>query len=345
VASGAFVLPVAPCVASGVRFAVGRSRCWFHAIKATLALALLGSFVLACAPITAPLGTGNDVPAIEADAFLTRDGLHLPLRHWDATNPRAVIVALHGMGDYSEAFAMPGPWWAAHGITTFAYDQRGFGRSPHAGLWAGASVLRTDLCDFVDAVHGRYPGVPVYALGESMGGAVVLSALADSRPLQVRGVILAAPAVWAREDMPLTYRVALWLAAHTLPWLRLSGEGMGIWPSDNVPMLIRLHNDPAFQHSVRADQIYGLVNLMDAARRAPEQLSDPPPIFFLYGAHDQVIPKEPTRAVIAALGSKAETHRFPNGYHMLLRDLDAETVWTDIASWIGKTAGAKQTAN
>ena len=61
---------------------------------------------------------------------MTRDGLHLPLREWDAKNPKAVIVALHGMSDYSEAFEMPAPWWAEHGITTIAYDQRGFGRAP-----------------------------------------------------------------------------------------------------------------------------------------------------------------------------------------------------------------------
>ena len=285
-----------------------------------------------------------DTPAIEAHAFLTRDGLRLPLRHWDAKHPRAVIVALHGMGDYSEAFSMPGPWWAAHGITTFAYDQRGFGRSPHAGLWAGGANLRMDLYDFVDAVHRRFPHIPVYALGESMGGAVVLSALAGPRRLDVKGVILAAPAVWAREDMPLSYRVVLWLAAHTVPWLHVSGEGMEIWPSNNVPMLIKLHNDPVFQHSVRIDQVYGLVNLMDAARMAPQNLADPPPILFLYGAHDQIIPKEPTKEVIAALGGKAAVIRVPKGYHMLLRDLDAKTVWRTIADWISRTDAMKMTA-
>ena len=39
---------------------------------------------------------------------------------------QAVIVALHGMSDYSHAFAMPGAFWAKAGITVYAYDQRGF---------------------------------------------------------------------------------------------------------------------------------------------------------------------------------------------------------------------------
>ncbi len=288
----------------------------------------------ACAPVVAPRGVANDVPSIESQYFVTRDGLRLPLRRWDAKQPKAVIVALHGMSDYSEAFDMPGPYWAAQGITTYAYDQRGFGAAPDPGLWGGGGTMRRDLSDFVDAVHARYPGLPVYALGESMGGAVVLSALASKDPPRIAGAILCAPAVWGRRDMPLPYRVALWLSAHTMPWLQVSGEGLHIWPSDNIAMLRKLSRDPLYQHSARADQVYGLVNLMDAARAAPAHLADPPPVLLLYGAKDQVIPAGPTTAVIAALGHKAEVQRFPNGYHMLLRDLDRKEVWQTIVGWI-----------
>lgn len=278
-------------------------------------------------------GATSDTPAIEGDAFLTRDGLRLPLRHWDADHPRAIIVALHGMSDYSEAFDLPGPYWAAHGITTYAYDQRGFGRAPDPGAWAGASTMRADLDDFVDAARARYPNVPVYVLGESMGGAVVLTALAGPRPPHVDGAILVAPAVWSREDMPMLYRVALWFAAHVMPAAHFSGEGLHIVACDNIAVLRKLSRDPVYQHSARADQVYGLVNLMDEARRAPEYLSDPPSILFLYGAKDQVIPAKPTQAVVAELGSRADVRRDENGYHMLLRDLDGESQWKIVADW------------
>ena len=46
--------------------------------------------------------------ATAADTFLARDGEKLPLRKWAADHPNAVIIALHGMSDYSDAFAMPG---------------------------------------------------------------------------------------------------------------------------------------------------------------------------------------------------------------------------------------------
>jgi acylglycerol lipase len=288
----------------------------------------------ACAPVLAPHGLDSATPALASEYFLTRDGEKLPLRVWGTDHPRAVIVALHGMSDYSNAFAMPGEWWAKRDIATLAYDQRGFGQSNHSGLWAGGDVLRRDLDDAVDAARLRYPGTPIFTLGESMGGAVVLSALASNDPPKADGVILVAPAVWSRADMPLSYRAALWMSAHTMPWLHVSGSGLKIWPSDNVPMMRALARDPLFQHKTRADAVWGLVNLMDEARHAPEHLARVPPILFLYGKNDQVIPAEPTEAVIKALGERAEIHRYDHGYHMLLRDLDAETVWQDVVNWI-----------
>jgi acylglycerol lipase len=270
---------------------------------------------------------------------VARDGVRLPLRRWDADGaPRAVIVALHGMSDYSNAFDPPAKVWSKLGITTLAYDQRGFGRSDNVGLWAGADVMRTDLDDAVSAARARYPGVPVFALGESMGGAVVLTAQASAEPPAVDGLILVAPAVWSRGDMPLLYRTSLFLGAHLLPGMILSNSAAGrvvtITPSDNVPMLRALGRDPLFQKKTRTDTLFGLVNLMDEARTAPERITSAPPVLFLYGANDQIIPAKPTQAVIAALGTKATVKRYDHGWHMLLRDLEGESVDHDVAEWV-----------
>jgi alpha-beta hydrolase superfamily lysophospholipase len=235
--------------------------------------------------------------------------------------------------------------WAKQGITTIAYDQRGFGRSPNPGVWAGADTMRADLNDAVAAARIRYPGVPVYALGESMGGAVVVTSLASANPpradapiLSVDGVILVAPAVWSRGDMPMLYRTALFLGAHLLPGMILSNNAaksvVKITPSDNVPMLIALGRDPLFQKRTRTDTLYGLVNLMDEARTAPDGIKTAPPILFLYGANDQIIPAKPTEAVIGGLGTKATVRKYAHGYHMLLRDLEGEAVDKDVADWI-----------
>ena len=141
----------------------------------------------ACAGVTAPPGSGNVTPHFEDGFLIARDGMQLPLREWKAGGdaPMAVIIALHGMSDYSNAFDLPGTEWAKRGITSLAIDQRGFGRSDNPGLWAGGDVMRSDLDDFAIAAHARFPGVKIFAAGESMGGAVLLTALSSPFHLSV----------------------------------------------------------------------------------------------------------------------------------------------------------------
>src|SRR6476646_2616983 len=257
--------------------------CGASAVLRALIL-IFAALTAACAPRLAAQGPEMRMPAIErsggtgadTERYVTRDGLRLGLKHWDAPAPFAAIVALHGMSDYSNAFALPAPWWAEHGITTYAYDQRGFGRSPQLGIWPGNDVLRRDLDDFVDVVKARHPGLPVYVLGESMGGAVAMTAFASDEPPKADGLILVSPAVWSRRTMPLSYRVALWLTSHTFRGWSLSGSGLKIVPSDNIPMLIAIGRDPLFQKKARADAIYGLVSLMDEAYDSPARLNKLP---------------------------------------------------------------------
>src|SRR5260370_1286892 len=111
-------------------------------------------------------------------------------------------------------------------------------------------------------------GVPFYLLGDSMGGAVAVEAMTgeSGTPVpDVDGVILTAPAVWGRATMDLVPRLALWAGVRLAPGLTLTGRGLEIKPSDNIPMLRALSRDPLVIKETRVDTIYGLVDLMDAA--------------------------------------------------------------------------------
>jgi alpha-beta hydrolase superfamily lysophospholipase len=265
--------------------------------------------------------------------YVARDGTNLGLTRWIAAKPKAVLVALHGMNDYSNAFAIPAPWWADNGISTYAYDQRGFGKSPQRGIWPGGDLMRRDLADFVDVVRARYPDLPVFVLGESMGGAVAMTAFASDMRPRANGLILIAPAVWGRDTMPFLYRVALWTGARTFRGASFSGSGLKITPTDNIEVLRANGRDPLFLKNSRTDAIYGLVGLMGEAYSSAPNLTNTP-LLYLYGGRDEIIPKRPTETVMGGLGPKAKVTTYPTGYHMLLRDLNAEPRWADVASWI-----------
>ncbi|MEQ8380705.1 alpha/beta hydrolase [Parvibaculum sp.] len=305
-----------------------------------LPLFLLLMSLSACAPQMMTVGDPVFQPRIErasAARAVMADGARLPMLVFAAERPRAVILALHGFNDYSNAFAAPGPgpWLAEQGVTLYAVDQRGFGRAPGRGLWAGDARMAEDVATLVKLVREQHPGLPVYLLGISMGGAVAMRTMTLPEPPEVDGLILAAPAVWGWENLNRLYAATLWTAAHLAPSATLTGRGLEIWPSDNIEMLRALGRDPLVIKETRIDTLYGLVGLMDRAYGAAPEIRVP--VLLLYGGKDEIVPPD---AVTGAFGAMRDAHVnvtaicYPGGYHMLLRDLEREVVWRDVAAWI-----------
>ena len=128
--------------------------------------------------------------------------------------------------------------------------------------------MTRDLHDYIDAVSHRNPGVPLYVIGESMGGAVTLATFGASDAPQVQGVILVAPAVWGGDTMNPLYRSVLWTVVHVMPDHEFTGSDLRVLASNNIPMLRALVADPLVHKRSRADSIYGMVHLMDSAYRS-----------------------------------------------------------------------------
>ena len=304
--------------------------------------------VSACAdPYVYPSNGDQAEPQLKNTFARMEDGYRLPLKRWQSIgDTRAVILSLHGLNDYSFAFDSLGHYLSNLGITVIAYDQRGFGRTDGAGLWHGSERLSADLVTMTGLLREHYGDVPLYLLGESMGGAVILTTLA-STPLDVDGIVLVAPAVWSRNSMPYYQRIALWLAAHTIPARQLTGDGLDIQPSDNIDMLKALGRDQLVIKATRVDVLYGISNLMDMAMLASEHV--PGNILLLYGEKDEIIPAIPTCDMAENLSHNGVTHLsaiiYEDGYHMLTRDLQAAVVLQDIAAWIAEQSSLAETGN
>jgi len=295
-----------------------------------------------CAPSLQPPGTGIDAQRLDEGRFVTHDGIELKVKAWRPRGqPKAAILALHGFNDYRNFIDDSAAEWAGQGIVTYAYDQRGFGEAPDPGIWAGTEPLVRDAGDMARLLRARDPSLPLFLLGESMGGAVAILTMAGDRPPPVDGVILAAPALWGRQYMPGIQSGSLDFLAHAMPWFPVDGRGTGRVPSDNVPMLRKLGNDKLVLKYNRIDAIYGLVNLMEAAQQAAPRFAAT--ALILLGGNEQLIPKGPVDSFLKGLPGEAAGRQrlavYPKGFHMLLRDLGAEAVRGDVAAWIaGRSA-------
>lgn len=271
--------------------------------------------------------------------FHSFDGAPLGLSAWTPANgeePWAVIVGLHGMNDYGEAtYYLAGPWFAERGVATYAYDARGFGRSPRRGVWGGERLMTEDLRTAIDVARRRHPNAVIAVVGNSMGAATTIAAFGSERPPNADRIILVAPAVWGWSTMPDAYALTLWTGAHTFPWRAVTpprSVARRITPSDNIDMLRRIGRDPNMLFETRIDAVYGLVNLMEAASRRASNLRGN--VAFLYGARDQIIPRASALQAAARLPPTARTAVYENGYHMLLRDRQAEVVYEDVLAFL-----------
>jgi acylglycerol lipase len=298
---------------------------------------LLLAWLAGCAtPLVQSPGAHPTAPRLEADRVIAADGTTLPLSVWrPQAAPRAIGLALHGFNDYSQAFVEVGTFLAAAGIATYAYDQRGFGATAQRGIWPGTDRLLDDARTVAALLRQAHPGLPLYLLGESMGGAVAMSVLAET-PAAADGTVLVAAAVWGRATMNPLQRSLLWLLTHSVPGWRLSGRGLGLTASDNEAMLRALGEDPLVLREARVDALWGLANLMDRALAAAPGLAVP--ALVLYGERDEIIPLRPVCRMLATLTASARVALYPNGYHMLTRDLDAAVVLEDLAAWLADPA-------
>ncbi len=290
----------------------------------------------ACAPRIMPPGEAVAPAAINDDHLRMPDGARLPLRTWKPDgNPHVVVLALHGFNDYSNAFDAPARTLTRHGVLTYAYDQRGFGDAPHTGIWPGVRGLTSDLRIASRLIKARHPGTPLVLLGESMGSSVIMAAMAEDDPPTADRIVLSAPAVWARVIMRNWQRGLLSFFAHTIRAVQFTGQGMGKVPSDNIGMLRKLGRDPKVIKWTRVDAVYGLVNLMDAALDATPALRGD--VLILLGQNEDIIPGFAMKAFRSRLPMNecgVRVAQYDSGFHMLLRDLNADRVLGDITAWV-----------
>ena len=289
-----------------------------------------------CAPYIISHNEQTNTPElIHQQYFIASDSTRLPIKIWGKPE-NAIVIALHGFNDYSNFIHNAANNLANYGYQTLSFDQRGFGKTESRGYWSGTEKMLQDVYEFILLIKKQHPNVPIYLFGESMGGAVALLTSTRYENLPIDGLILSAPAVWGWETMPWYQRWSLSIASYTIPWMTFTGKGLKIKPSDNIPMLRALGQDPNIIRTTRVDAMHGLTQLMGEALQQATHLDKR--TLILYGEKDEVIPKEPTAMMLENLPENIATTiaLYENGYHMLLRDLQGNVVLGDILAWINK---------
>ncbi len=286
-----------------------------------------------------PEGEGENAgPATASQAhsqgwFAGAGGLSLFRQTWRPPGrPRAVLLNIHGLGDHSGLY----PTLVDHCMTwrfvLHSHDLRGHGRSPGQRAYVERwEEYREDLRRFVALVRSEEGDLPVFILGNSLGGLIVLD-YALHHPDGLRGVIAISPPL-GRLGVPA-------------PLLALGRVLSRVWPRFSIRTgmdLSGLARDPVVVQTVLADP---LVHRVGTARLSTEVVAAiarvqegaprfPLPLLVLHGSEDRMVPPDGSRTFVPRVGHPDhELREYAGAYHVLLADVDHERVLTDLEQWI-----------
>jgi len=273
-----------------------------------------------------------------------RHGYRLFYRCWPAHGriTRAVLVAFDGMGSDAKQFRPIGEYLAPRAIAFFALDLpgQGFSEGPRSD-WTRLPGLVDGVDDVILYLNQRYPDAPMYLLGESIGGSLVLQLAAGrSHPPNLAGLILASPELvptrltaGSRWSGAWTFlgQVPYFLFASKAPSVDITGREKLVARTPDVYR--RSMQDPLRNHRV---SVRTLVAVLALIARSPELAKRTTlPTLVLQASCDLVNDPEAAASLVTCLATgDKELVYFEGAAHGLFYDPDTPRVLRVIGDWL-----------
>ncbi len=285
----------------------------------------------------------EETPALFDKQWRSFDGKLMPFTHWGSGQPRAVVIAVHGLSGAASDFWLAGERLAKQGIHLYAFELRGQGHDPvkpEQGHIRSPRLWQRDLQTFSCLVKTRHAATPTFWMGESLGSLIALhtatAAKSDQRP---DGLILMSPVAGLREPLPGGKRWLLEAASLVAPRKRVRlGDLAGLDESQIQVTSTTTHGD---QMAVTAHHVASFsVRLLAATGRWMNEASEAArrwrqPLLMLASPNDVVSAPAQVAALFNHFRSADKTLLwYERSHHLLLHDVEREQVVADLSGWI-----------
>ena len=268
--------------------------------------------------------------------FEGASNIRLHYRAWDVPTPRAVVIVSHGLGEHSGRYQMLANDFARAGLSTFALDHRGHGRSDgrRGHVRRFAHYIR-DLERFRRRVVGAVgPDVPLFFLGHSMGGLILIRYLQEFPGIVASGAVLSAPLLGLAVEAPRWKTQLGRLLTHIIPALPL---GTGLDPkylSHDAEIVAEYERDPMV-HDRITPRLFSEINTAIAeAQSKIRRLAAP--TLLLVPSRDQIVRPDLVQRFAMELAKFREVSvkTYPDLYHEALNETTRSRVVADVLGWI-----------
>lgn len=228
----------------------------------------------------------------------------LPVIGWLPTDKptKAAILCVHGLGLDNHAFTPFGFQMSAKGYAVYAMDVRGF------GAWLttpGQEDLRlneaiNDVGSILGLIGDRHQGVPIYLLGESMGGAIALRAAAKYSK-DLHGVISSVPSAERFQARKMGLSVAVHFLKNPNKPFRV-GDMVVDKASASPQVREAWHDDLKAKMEMSPKELMRFAVFMRETKLMCSKLNNLP-VFFVQGLKDRLVKPKGTYELFEAVSS------------------------------------------
>jgi acylglycerol lipase len=280
-------------------------------VKSTLSILpiLAISLLLQAPPALANKADKAEAADKKAAAQQAPDNSPAPCASWtDPLNPpRAALLCIHGLGLNSDAYRNLGNRLSHRGISVYAIDVRGFGSwmksEGNTELDFDASLR--DIKSTLQNIHRANPNLPVFLLGESMGGAIALRA-ASMYPEELDGLISAVPAGDRFGQKKEDLKVALDVMHHGLHKQFDIGTSIVDQATQNAKQQKVWETDPLNRMDLSPAQLMQFQHFMNDNIPAAKKITGIP-VLIVQGTLDKLVKPEGSWEIFESMDNKEKS--------------------------------------
>ncbi|GAB4479703.1 MAG: alpha/beta hydrolase [Anaerolineales bacterium] len=267
-----------------------------------------------------------------------QDGTQFYARQWTPEKPQAAVILIHGHGEHINRYAHVAQAFNQAGFALLGFDLRGHGQSEgQRGHTPSYEQMQNDIADFFAQVMRRYPGLPLFFYGHSMGGNLTLNYLLRAQPA-VRGAIVTGP--WIRLAFePPAAKIALAKMMDAISPSFSQSSGLETAALSRNKAVVEAYIADPLVHSKITSRLFlgmyaaGLWSLEHAAELKV-------PLLLMHGSADRLTSPAASREFAEKAGSLVTFKLWDGFYHEIHNEPEqAEVIQTMVAWLTARMAG------
>jgi alpha-beta hydrolase superfamily lysophospholipase len=272
-----------------------------------------------------------------SEGYCRQDGLKIFYRNYKADPEKALMIIAHGLGEHSGRYLNVIKMLVPKGITVFAPDFRGHGKSEgkRGHVLSFGDYLDDLSAMFGVAEKGKKPGVKCFLLGHSMGGLIAIN-YAIGKQDTIDGLIISSPSLGVAVKVPAVKAVLGKAMSSLWPGLSLNNELDASKISHDEKVVAAYKNDPLVHDRVTARWFTEFLSAMENANnRAPEIKK---PFLMQIAGDDHLVNASASKAFFEKLSSKDKTlHVYDGFYHESYNEKEEKrkVAIDDLENWMG----------